>query len=233
MELIKSIVFLNSILLLLLLFIGSVYSQISIPSKQDGFWYENRNAKTDSILIEAFLDPVCPDSRDSWPPLKRAIQHYGSRISLVVHPFPLPYHDNAFITSRALHVVNDLNTSATYRLLEAFFGQQDKFYNQATFHLSKASVVDKVTKFTSNAIGNLNYAAVKAGFTDPQTDQATRTSFKYGCVKGVYGAPFFFVNGFPLPGAGSPLDYNEWRNILDPLFSPEEQLRTGNVDFFL
>lgn len=34
------------------------------------------------------------------------------------------YHDNAFITSRALHVVNDLNTSATYRLLEAFFGQQ-------------------------------------------------------------------------------------------------------------
>ncbi|KAF3655055.1 hypothetical protein FXO37_16142 [Capsicum annuum] len=55
---------------------------------------------------------------------------------------------------------------------------QDKFYNQATFNLSKASGVDKVAKFTPNAIGNSNYAAVKAGFTVPKTDQTTRTSFK-------------------------------------------------------
>ncbi|XP_059287618.1 uncharacterized protein LOC132040943 isoform X3 [Lycium ferocissimum] len=216
MELWKSIVLFNSVLI----FIGCVSS---LPSKQDGFWYENRIAKTESILIEAFFDPVCPDSKASWPPLKLALQHYGSRVSLVVHPFPLPYHDNAFITSRALHIINKLNTSATYRLLESFFDQQDKFYGQATFNLSKASVVDKVAKFTYNAIGISNYAAVKDGFTDRNTDQATRISFKYGCVKGVYGTPFFFVNGFPLPDAGSPLDYKKWRNTLDPLFSPEDK----------
>lgn len=90
MELWKSVLFLNSVLLLVLFF-GFVSCQVSIPSKQDGFWYENRNAKTDSILIEAFFDPVCPDSRDSWPPLKQALQHYGPHVSLVVHPFPLPY----------------------------------------------------------------------------------------------------------------------------------------------
>ncbi|XP_009772419.1 uncharacterized protein [Nicotiana sylvestris] len=214
------IVLLNSVLILL----SSVSAQVSLPSKQDGFWYENRVTKTDSILIEAFFDPVCPDSRDSWPPLKLALNHYGSHVSLVVHPFPLPYHDNAFISSRALHIINELNTSATYRLLESFFGQQEKFYGKATFNMSKASVVDKITKFTSNAVGNSNYAAIKAGFTDPKTDQATRISFKYGCVKGVYGTPFFFVNGFPLPDAGSPLDYKAWRNILDPLVSPAGQL---------
>ncbi|XP_016505229.1 uncharacterized protein LOC107823148 [Nicotiana tabacum] len=214
------IVLLNSVLILL----SSVSAQVSLPSKQDGFWYVNRVTKTDSILIEAFFDPVCPDSRDSWPPLKLALNHYGSHVSLVVHPFPLPYHDNAFISSRALHIINELNTSATYRLLESFFGQQEKFYGKATFNMSKASVVDKITKFTSNAVGNSNYAAIKAGFTDPKTDQATRISFKYGCVKGVYGTPFFFVNGFPLPDAGSPLDYKAWRNILDPLVSPAGQL---------
>ncbi|XP_059287617.1 uncharacterized protein LOC132040943 isoform X2 [Lycium ferocissimum] len=226
MELWKSIVLFNSVLI----FIGCVSS---LPSKQDGFWYENRIAKTESILIEAFFDPVCPDSKASWPPLKLALQHYGSRVSLVVHPFPLPYHDNAFITSRALHIINKLNTSATYRLLESFFDHQDEFYNKATFNLPKASVVDKVAKFTSNAIGHSNYTAVKDGFTDPKTDQATRFSFKYGCVKGVYGAPFFFVNGFPLPGAGSPLDYKAWRNILDPLISPAGQLKTDALHFFL
>ncbi|XP_059287569.1 uncharacterized protein LOC132040897 [Lycium ferocissimum] len=206
-----SIVLLSSVLVLI---IFCVSAQISLPSKQDGFWYDNRIDKT--ILIEAFFDPVCPDSRDAWPPLKKALNHYGSRVSLVLHPFPLPYHDNSFISSRALHIVNKLNASATYRLLESFFDQQDKFYNEATVDLSKASVVDKVARFTSNAIGNSNYAAVRAGFTDPQTDQATRISFKYGCVKGAYGTPFFFINGFPLPDAGSPLDYKTWRNILDP-----------------
>ncbi|CAN4095464.1 unnamed protein product [Withania somnifera] len=231
-NILKPVMFLNFILLLILF--SFVNSQISIPSKQDGFWYDNINNKTESsVLIEAFLDPVCPDSRDSWPPLKLALKNYASRVSLVVHPFPLPYHDNAFITSRALHIVNNWNTSATFRLLEAFFDQQDKFYGQATFYLSKASVVEEVAKFTSNAIGNSNYSAVKAGFSDARTDQATRISFKYGCVKGVYGAPFFFVNGFPLPNAGSPLDYKTWRNILDPLFSPGGQLRTEKLHFSL
>lgn len=60
------------------------------PPRYDGFVYENRKGGSDSILIEAFFDPVCPDSRDTWPPLQKALKHYGSRVSLVVHLFPLP-----------------------------------------------------------------------------------------------------------------------------------------------
>lgn len=40
---------------------------------------------------------------------------------------------------------------------------------------------------------------------------------QYGCIRGVYGTPFFFVNGFPLANAGSPLNYTGWRKVLDPL----------------
>lgn len=40
---------------------------------------------------------------------------------------------------------------------------------------------------------------------------------QYGCIKGVYGTPFFFVNGFPLADDGSTLDYNKWRKIIHPL----------------
>lgn len=67
-------------------------AQITIPSKFDGFWYNKEGSvEANSIYIEAFFDPVCPDSRDAWPPLKEAINHYsGSQISLVVHTFPLP-----------------------------------------------------------------------------------------------------------------------------------------------
>ncbi|KAL6524862.1 hypothetical protein OROMI_030455 [Orobanche minor] len=201
-----------------------ISGQSSIPAKQDGFRYGGNGANEDDVLIEAFFDPVCPDSRDSWPPLKKALNHYISfRVTLVVHTFPLPYHDNAFATCRALHIVNDINSSATYHLLEAFFEHQDQFYGKATFNLSKADVVDKIVKFSTKALGNESYyySAIKSGFNNTKTDHATRVGFKFGCLRGVYGTPFFFVNGFPLQDAGSALDYDGWRKVLDPLFSKQ------------
>ncbi|KAI8548974.1 hypothetical protein RHMOL_Rhmol07G0315300 [Rhododendron molle] len=71
---------------------GIVNAQALIPpARFDGFVYKNRLSNSmDTIIIEAFLDPVCPDSRDSWPPLKQAVDYYGSHVSLVVHPFALP-----------------------------------------------------------------------------------------------------------------------------------------------
>ena len=34
------------------------------------------------------------------------------------------YHDNAYVTSRALHIVNIHNANATFSLLERFFKDQ-------------------------------------------------------------------------------------------------------------
>ncbi|KAF8410381.1 hypothetical protein HHK36_002909 [Tetracentron sinense] len=211
----------------------SVHGQVSIPAKFDGFVYENRRVLTDSILIEAFFDPVCPDSRDAWPPLKRVLEYYGPRLWLIVHPFALPYHDNAFVASRALHIVNKLNTSATYHLLELFFKYQEKFYNQQTHDMSRTSVVDHIVKFATKAVGNSSLSAVESGFNDRQTDLTTRVSFKYGCSRGVLGTPYFFVNGFSLPNPGSAIDYKGWRAIIDPLVGTKDQKREEPIHFFL
>ncbi|KAK0575622.1 hypothetical protein LWI29_003925 [Acer saccharum] len=194
-----------------------VTAQSLPPAKQDGFFYKNNRVDSDTIVIEAFFDPVCPDSRDAWPPLKHALEHYGPRVSLVVHLLPLPYHDNAYATSRALHIVNTINSSTTFRLLEWFFKYQERFYNEPTHNMSRASVVDEIVKFSAEAIGNSYLSAIESGFNDRNTDLLTRVSFKLSTSRGVYGTPFFFVNGFVLPDAGSPLDYNGWRKIIDPL----------------
>ncbi|KAL5714666.1 hypothetical protein ACHQM5_016596 [Ranunculus cassubicifolius] len=211
------------------LIILATVKSLSIPAKFDGFVYKTsigeQIAEEDKIKIEAFLDPVCPDSRDAWPPLKKAIQFYGSKISLIVHPFPLPYHDNAFVTSRALHIVNRLNSSATYDLLELIFEHQEKFYNAPTFNMSRDTVVKHVSSLVVEAVGSSLQSSVESGFTDRKTDLATRVSFKYGCSRGVYGTPFFFVNGFVLPDAGDAIDYDGWRSILDPLFGSHSQER--------
>ncbi|XVE56206.1 hypothetical protein DITRI_Ditri03aG0219100 [Diplodiscus trichospermus] len=156
----------------------TVKAQSLPPAKYDGFVYTNNLVDSHTIMIEAFYDPVCPDSRDSWPPLKQAIQHYGSRVSLTVHLLPLPYHDYAFATSRALHIVNLVNPSATFRLLDCFFEHQERFYNAQTSNMSKDAVVDEIIKFTTKTVGNSYYSAIASGFNDSKTDLKTRVSFK-------------------------------------------------------
>ncbi|XP_062225269.1 uncharacterized protein LOC133923959 [Phragmites australis] len=206
--------------LVLLVIIGccGCRAQIPIPARTDGFVYAGKPpAWGQTVVVEAFFDPVCPDSRDAWPPLKKAVEHYGSRVSVVVHLFPLPYHSNAFIACRSIHTVNKMNPSFTYPLLERFFKYQEGYYNQPTYTKSRATVVDEVTSnLVVPVIGQDNLTAYKAGFNDSQSDQATRISFKNGCARGVTGTPYFFVNGIPLSESGSPLDY-KWIYILDPL----------------
>ncbi|KAJ7957909.1 Thioredoxin superfamily protein [Quillaja saponaria] len=187
------------------------------PAKLNGFPYGNLPLKWDTVLVEAFYDPLCPYSRDSWPPLKQALSYYGSSVSLVVHLLPLPYHDNAFVASRALHIVNDLYASATFPLLEWFFKHQEKFYGAPTSNLSRASIIDEVVKSATEVAGRSYYNEIKVGFNNLKTDLKTRVSFKYAASRGVYGTPSFYVNGFLLSDTGSTIDYNGWRKVLDPL----------------
>ncbi|KAJ6813090.1 uncharacterized protein M6B38_145380 [Iris pallida] len=82
--------------------------------------------------------------------------------------------------------------------------------------MSRTSIVNDMAKFAARALGK-SLPMFQSGFKDPKTDEATRVSFKYGCSRGVTGTPYFFVNGFALPGSGSALDYETWRSIIDPL----------------
>lgn len=81
---------LQAALLCFFVFNSCSKSQSTPPAKYDGFFYANHPVDSDAIIIEAFFDPVCPDSRDAWPPLKQALQHYGPHVSLIVHLLPLP-----------------------------------------------------------------------------------------------------------------------------------------------
>ncbi|XP_020593127.1 uncharacterized protein LOC110033475 [Phalaenopsis equestris] len=207
----------------LLFFQGVSIAWSSIPARYDGFPYGENWGIADGIIVESFFDPLCPDSRDTWPPLKQVLLEYHPRISLLVHPFPLPYHDNSFVACRALHIANTLNVSATYPLLELFFKYQEKYYNGPTKNLSREAIVDDISRLGAEAVGSSLLPEFKNGFIDSHSDSATRTSFKYGCTRGVFGTPFFFVNGFLLPNAGSAIDYETWKSVIERLVRNHEE----------
>ncbi|CAL5063095.1 unnamed protein product [Urochloa decumbens] len=154
-------------------------AQASAPPRYDGFAYGGGAAAAwkDAVLVEAFLDPLCPDSRDAWHPLKLAVERYAPRVSLIVHPFPLPFHTYAFHACRALYIANKLNSSSTYPLLELFFKNQEKFYNSAASSLSAPAVAVEMSKMAAQTVGN-SVSEFLSGFSDRSTDSAARVSFR-------------------------------------------------------
>lgn len=199
-----------------------VGAQLQIPTRIDGFVYKKSPVWGSSVIVEAFFDPMCPDSRDSWPSLKQALHHYSPHVSLVFHTFALPYHSNSFTSSRALHIANKLNSSSAYPLLELFFKIQDKYYNKPTYNLPRSSIVHDFSKLAAKVVGKNSLTAIISGFNDTNTDSATRVSFKYGCSRAVTGTPYFFVNGMPLL-TDSSLSYKKWKSIIDPLLEKKEK----------
>ncbi|CAH8386277.1 unnamed protein product [Eruca vesicaria subsp. sativa] len=215
----------RTILILLVFFIGTqLHAQLTPPAKPDGFIYPpgRHRVDLDTILIEAFYDPVCPYSRDSWPPLKQALKHYKSRVSLLLHLLPLPYHDNAYVTSRALHIVNIHNANATFNLLEGFFKHQAMFYGAQTQLMTRPEVVGRIVKLGATTLGNSYQHVLKSGFNDTKSEHATRVSFKYSASRSVYGTPTFYVNGFKLPDADTPSKFGGWKKIIDSLVQPHK-----------
>lgn len=59
------------------------------------------------------------------------------------------------------------------------------------------------------------------------------TVLQYSALRGVYGTPTFFLNGFVLPDAGSALDFAGWKTIIDPLIGEKGHRHGDNLHFFL
>ncbi|EFJ21304.1 hypothetical protein SELMODRAFT_271243 [Selaginella moellendorffii] len=195
--------------------------QFPIPRRYDGFAFGSYGGVQEPILVEAFFDPLCPDSKDSWPAIKQVAEEYGSEVKFIVHPFALPYHQQSFLSVRALHIANHLNASLTYPLLDLIFEHQEEFSNANTADKTASTVIDEFSSLFASQFGSGNEAKsiFKQGFYDSSTDQAGRISFKYGCSRGVTGTPVFFVNGVPLSNVDASWGIDEWANILDPLLA--------------
>ncbi|KAJ6852154.1 uncharacterized protein M6B38_256660 [Iris pallida] len=101
---------------------------------------------------------------------------------------------------------------------ELYAIKQEKYYNAPTYNMSRSSIIEDLSELAVTVIGKKSLPVFISGFNNSQTDTAARISFKYGCSRGVFGTPFFFVNGMLLPDYGSTLDFKKWRSVIDPLF---------------
>lgn len=123
------------------------------------------------------MDVLCPDCAGDWPTMTALRAHYGSRISFILHTFPLPYHTFAFRGAQGAHVIASLNTTAPALAVYDYVGMM--FANQGDFYgadLNQTWVDNHIAQLAS---ANLGYsaAAVAAGLADDNLNEDTRSAY--------------------------------------------------------
>lgn len=87
-----------------------VASQVPIPKRKLGYVFGEVKGLT-PVNVDAFLGPVCPDSKEVFPTLLQLANHYGPDVlTLRMHMFPLPYHRNSFLVAMVRMCSNIIHT---------------------------------------------------------------------------------------------------------------------------
>ncbi|KNC77726.1 hypothetical protein SARC_09822 [Sphaeroforma arctica JP610] len=144
--------------------------------------------------------------------IEEVTKKYRGHASLLVHLFPLPYHQYSFAASQ---VAASLYKSPSFfsKWVETVYLHQEEFYNDRTLHLSRSEVDQKLSQLGPES--GLAAAVVLDALQTREYDMALRTSWKYGCSRGVTGTPIYIVNGVLTTPKANTIE--AWADIIKPL----------------
>jgi len=203
--------------LLFFVFVVGVSGQTPIPTRPDGYPV---GMATAPVVLEAFYDLLCPDSKASWPAIQQVISNYGMNLYFIFHTFPLPYHTFSFIANQGMHVIANItnnNQKVIYQYASLIFDQQAMYYNAPTMNSSTTEVVNSLASLVSSQLKVIKAEDFIAGIADVSINYQTRVSWKYGCSRGqVTGTPTFLINGVFID-ASPQWTLADWQQMIDPL----------------
>lgn len=176
--------FIKTFALLAVIYASIISAQVPIPSRPDG--YGVGGPADAHVVVEMFLDPLCPGCQAAWPTLLQVIQAYGTKIHVRIHTFPLPYHTNSFVASQGLHVVANAtsrNLDSIFRYATKIFENQQMWYNDATKSMTMPDVINSLAAFVDKT-GLVPKDKFLSGMNSADINEETRISWKYACSRG-------------------------------------------------
>jgi hypothetical protein len=151
--------------------------------------------------------------------------------------FPLPYHQQAFILSKAATLVNYYSPDSVFVFMNSVFANQASVYNDATADMTYNEVVQMVAEWAINGTG-VTSEQYKEGMSfvgggvnsDAATtiEMDTRYMFKFEGLHDAFATPFFHINGVSVLGLDT---VEQWKSTLDPLLavSSKRKGRKGDL----
>lgn len=198
-------------------------SKAIIPLRGDHYAFQ-RGSASSSINVELFIDLTCSSCMYAWPVLQEVYQTYRSSVNFLYYNFPLPYHQQGFIVSKAVNLVNRYSPVSVFKFMNHVIRNQRSIYNSATEDKTYVQVINLVEKWVTEST-SVTPAQFKEGMSMQTSsgkaiEMNTRYMFKYCAIHGVSGTPQYKINGIDVMGLDS---IEEWRGALDPLVAAANQ----------
>jgi hypothetical protein len=172
------------------------------------------------VVVDLYIDLACSDTKNVWADLKAVVSEFEKDVLFQFHVFPLPYHQQAFLVSKAAQVVNYYSgVDAAFTFMDTCFDLQTQISNDATADMTYNEVIDFIGTWAMNNTG-LSNVQYKEGMNrstsvGSQMEMATRYMWKYSTMHDVFGTPLYFIGGvFVTDGLNT---YDDWVNTLTPL----------------
>jgi protein-disulfide isomerase len=169
-----------------------------------------------------FFDIQCPDSAAAWPTMLSLLKQYP-KVRFRVVLSPLPYHLQSFRADSAAQALYNLgggdDASLFVDILTQGFANQQSLFNQPSANLTLLQVQENLYHNVLKKIPQLSHTSFEdfvAAWVEAESPM--RVQWKYGVKKGVYGTPFYVVNGLSFPQEQfNSYTIEQWKVIFDQL----------------
>jgi len=131
------------------------------------------------VLVEEFSDPQCPACGVISPQVEQIIRNNPDVARLVYYNFPLPYHENAFISSEAAECAGD----------------QGKFFEyMGVLFKNQNSLTEDFLKSTADSL-KLDRTVFDVCLNEHQHKATVLADMAEGNRRQIPGTPTLYVNG--------------------------------------
>ena len=206
--------------ILILTLVCFALCDMATPAHEQG--YVTKAIHDPKVRIDLFEDPLCSACKTFDKGFHEFMKrtHDGKPIyetvEIHIHPFPLPYHHNAFFSSKLFPFMWDQAEEGNeglfvYEYLHWCMETQDEFLTSKSAGLTEAEVQDKMCTMLVADFDTLNLADCQAAFKNSKYEMAARTDWKYSSNMRITGTPSMLINDVV---ADAPFDAADWDKFI-------------------
>eukprot|EP00058_Branchiostoma_floridae_P011141 XP_002596629.1 hypothetical protein BRAFLDRAFT_78475 [Branchiostoma floridae] len=107
-----------------------------------------------------------------------------------------------------------------WKWMDAIFEQQDDYKMPRTNDMSDTQIIDKLAKVAESiGVSSKNFTS-QVNNQEHMVYEDARVAWKYGCIRGVAGTPWYLLNGVPV-NASPNWTVAQWKQIIDSLLKQQ------------
>eukprot|EP00118_Oscarella_pearsei_P025830 m.308862 g.308862 ORF g.308862 m.308862 type:complete len:209 (+) comp44967_c0_seq1:835-1461(+) len=192
---------------------SAVLSQTSVPSRPTGYYLQQGS----TIVLEAFYDLLCPDSKASWPVLQQLMEHFKAELTVILHLFPLPYHHDAFFATEVAQMVIAKHPTEYKSFVSLMFQHQDDMKTGAV-NLTEPQVKSRMASIVGSGGLGITETEVMAGFNNSDVYETAVLAWKMAAQRSIHGTASFVVNSIFVAEAGN-FKAQDWMDFINKLLN--------------